>query len=342
MSPVRWVGGPDLGRARFSVSPLWEAVAGLRVLGGRRHRFHEQWAAGTRAEAAAAGLDLSLLLALVPPTGHLADILTPTPRRRVNRIDTELAAVARTDAARVAADLVVLRGQERVPTRIAVLDRAARDPAATLAAAVEDLRAWWELAIAPVWPRLRSLAEADIAWRTERIAAGGSHEVLGTLHPRVRMRGTDLRIESTCGDGPLPAGRGLVLVPSAFAWPHLLLYALPGQAPTLAYAPRGTGTVWERPGDRDSDGLDDLVGATRSRALRLLDLPMTTTELSRHLGVGAPTTNSHLKVLHRTGLVRSHRVGRLVHYARTPLGDDLAGAARGEDPAPGAVRRRGS
>jgi len=56
-----------------------------------------------------------------------------------------------------------------------------------------------------------------------------------------------------------------------------------------------------------------------------LDAPRSTTELSRRLSLSPATTSHHLTALRDAGLVSARREGRSVLYARTGLGDALAG-----------------
>lgn len=321
---TRVIEAADLGRARFAVSPLWETVASLRVLPRRGPEdFHTAWVDQARRRVQEDGIDLERLLALVPPAGHLADLLTPPPPQRSNDFAAELAGVAATEPAELAHDVDALLGQGPPPAHRAVLEAARTDPAGFVGVVVADLERYWEVAIAPVWDRLRSLAEADITWRLDQIASGGAHAVLDTLHPRVRMDGDRLVVTNTCGAGPIGDGLGVVLVPCAFAWPHLLLWTRPGRPPSLTYSPRGVGVLWQESSLGQDAPLAELVGRTRASALAALDLPMTTSQLACHLDLGASTTNAHLKVLLRSGLVVADRRGRSVLYARTGLGDRL-------------------
>jgi DNA-binding transcriptional ArsR family regulator len=208
------------------------------------------------------------------------------------------------------------------PGQAAVIDHARKEPHAFLEQVVSDLRCYWAAALEPFWPRLHSLAEADIAWRLERIAAYGARAALADLHPRVELRGSELVVHTTCAAEPAPPGQGMVLVPCAFAWPEILLLDGPTAPPTLGYASRGIGSLWHQP-DRPGAELGDLIGRTRATLLHLLDLPATTTQLAAYLQLTAAATNSHLQILHRAGAVTRRRRGRSVFYDRTGLGDAL-------------------
>jgi DNA-binding transcriptional ArsR family regulator len=118
----------------------------------------------------------------------------------------------------------------------------------------------------------------------------------------------------------------VLLVPCVFAWPSLLVDADP-RGPTLIYSPRGVGQVWEGSARSSAPPVADLLGRSRAALLVRLDLPLSTTQVARDLGLSAASVSEHLSVLRRSGLVTSRRSGRQVLYQRTALGTDLLGAA---------------
>jgi DNA-binding transcriptional ArsR family regulator len=312
----------DLSRSRFAVSPVWELVTSLRILGsGRAGHVHGPWLRSTRDAVQRGAVDVSRLLVLVPPTGHIADFLTPAPTERAASFETELDRIADTRPTTVARDLAALR-PVTAPGR-ATLAEARRDPATFLRRVTHDLQNYWAVAMAGHWPRLRGLAEADIAWRLEQIADRGTRAALSTLHPRVRVDGDRVVVRATC-TAPEPAsrGQGLVLVPCAFAWPEILLLDTPTQRATLAYAPRGIAALWWEDAVDDT-AVSGLIGRTRADLLHLLDLPATNVQLAAQLRLTPPTTNAHLQILQRAGAVSRRRRGRSVFYARTELGERL-------------------
>lgn len=314
----------DMTRACFAVSPTWELVASLRLLGrrvGSRGRIHAPWIDAALTALRTAGVDLRRLLSLAPPSGHVADFLTPSPLHRSASFETELARIAATPPDALRRDLSILRSQHGSDTDL--LADAQSDLAQFMTRVVTDLRTYWDIAIAPHWGRLHSLAEADISWRLEQIADRGPRGALAMLHPRVEVEGQHLIVHTTCrAPMPAPPPSGIVLVPCAFTWPDTLLLDDATQVPTLAYAPRGIATLWR--GAKDDDrGLSEMLGRTRAALLHMLDLPSTNAQLAAHLKLTPPTTNEHLHVLHRAGVISRTRRGRSVLYARTALGDQL-------------------
>ena len=186
---------------------------------------------------------------------------------------------------------------------------------------------YFERAIAPWWPDLRTTLEADIVDRARRITAGGAIEVFEDLHPDVRWREGVLEVDRADQDREVDLrGRGLLLVPAAFAWPRVFaMFDEPWQ-PALIYTPRGLGSLWAPPRParrrRGARGAArppprgdprDAGHARRPRATwRAASAP-------RPAGVERSTSG----VLRRAGLVRAARDGRRVLYSRTPTGDAL-------------------
>jgi DNA-binding transcriptional ArsR family regulator len=226
------------------------------------------------------------------------------------------------------ADHPVATPGPRRAERARLLRGLARLPDAGAAQVAEALAGYWRAAVAPHWPRLQALLRADLAHRLDELADGGVGALLRNLHPSVSYDGSTLRIVKYYdGDADL-SGRGLLLVPCAFAWPDVIVLTAEPNVPTVSYSPRGIGTLWERHPSPDGSALAGVVGRTRATLLSQLDLPMSTTQLATALTLSAPTLSAHLHALHRAGLVSSRRDGRAVLYSRTPIGEDLlAGAA---------------
>jgi DNA-binding transcriptional ArsR family regulator len=76
---------------------------------------------------------------------------------------------------------------------------------------------------------------------------------------------------------------------------------------------------------RAPDGLSGLLGTTRAAVLADLAAPRSTSELARRLSISPAAASHHLHALRNAGLVAGRRDGRWVLYARTALGDALAG-----------------
>jgi DNA-binding transcriptional ArsR family regulator len=331
----------DLLRCRFALSPLWETVAAVRTLADQRRRsYHLPWV--RRVRPLIDDATLAPLLALLPRTGYTPDFLTPPPSGRPATFDAELAQLAATPLAQVEEELHrCLHGPERgTAPEPELAGRLLRSPAHTVAELSSLVRLCWERLVAPQWPQLRDLLQADIALRSQQVAAGGFERLLAELHPSVQWH-EDRRLEVSTPHRvvqPL-AGRGLLLLPSAFVWPALTVVTeQPSQPwqPTLVYPARGVGELW-RTRSRTSGprALAQLIGRTRAGILSGLDEPLPTSTLARLHGASPSTVSGHVTALREGGLVTSYRVGRFTYHERTALGSALAGAP------PGAAQRPG-
>lgn len=312
----------DWARCRFAVSPIQELTNALRLC--RRVRegqlpMDRPWVGPV---LAAVGPAYRPLLDLLPSQGYGVDFLSPPPPGPHNRFEDELAAVAGTPLEQVRTELARCVG------------RPSPDPAGTRDRCVDLLNEAWQQVLSPLWPQLRDLLDSDVARRGSQLAAGGLGQVLADLAPQVRLVGSIVLVGTvdTSTAGIELAGRGLLLLPTAWAPPHGLGAMWdPPWDPTLIYPVAGAAAV--RP-ERDDAALAALLGRTRATVLIGLHAPATTTGLASRLAVPLASTSEHLSVLRRAGLVRSVRRGHAVEHRRTVLGDALAagqdsGAAAG-------------
>lgn len=327
------LGVEDLGRIRFAFSPAWEAVTSLRALGAAADTgLHGWWLRAVRPRLGQA--DLRLLTSVVRPRGYIPDFLHPFPPSRAPSFEAGLAQIAASEPQLVAAEVahvaehpLAQQGPGR-QARLDLLSQVIADPVAGLSRIVAELQRYWTIALAPYWPRVRSLLDADLAFRLDQLAAGGAQELLSTLHPLVSIDRDVVRVVKYYEGHADLRGRGLLLIPCAFAWPDVIVRTADPQ-PALTYAPRGLGRLWEAQHTQHRSPLGDVLGHTRATLLGQLDLPMTTTQLATLLSLTAPTLNAHLKSLQAAGLVSSRRDGRSVLYVRTDLGERLLAGSPG-------------
>ncbi|PRX64348.1 hypothetical protein B0I32_109277 [Nonomuraea fuscirosea] len=318
---VTWTLKPeDVARIRFAFSPMWELVASLRTLQQpARQSIHLPWLKAVRAKVD--GLDLSELLALVPPSGYLADFITPPPDTPMPDFPAELDRVRQADPARAAEEAAKVRG-----TDAAVIARFTADPAAGVARVADALQTYWDECFAEFWPRVYALLERDVLRRSRQLAQGGARELFAGLDQAVVWTGERLVIERPwCESGELH-GDGLVLVPSAFYWPAVAVMTAPYQS-TLVYPVRGVGTLWEQGPPPAPGALAALIGRSRAQILLALAEPATTSALAGRMALTPGAISQHLGVLSGGGLAVGMRLGKQVVYRRTPTGDALAGQA---------------
>jgi hypothetical protein len=313
----------DLANVRFAFSPLWETVASVRVL-TEPDTVHRPWAEQVRPRLPR-GPELAPLLALVPaPAIVLPGFVAPPPATPMPDLDVELAVLAATPPAQVRSSLDAVPGRRPV-----ALDLLYADPPAGLAELVGVIRRYWDVALAPYWPRMLTLLQGDVLHRARQLTEGGTRRLFADLDPRVRWDGDVLSVDIRMSRSVALRGRGLLLVPSVFAWPRVFTKLDPPWQPTLRYPPRGVGTLWSPPASAPPAALKAVVGRSRAVLLAALDAPLSTTELARRTGLTPGGVSQHLTALRAGGLVTGHRSGRYVLYARTSAGEAVVGAAGG-------------
>lgn len=325
----------DLADTRFGVSPLAETVRSLRAVSDPGEQaIHLPWVRGVRGQLEPN--DGELLHALIgpprkpsdfagsPQSRAIPDFLTPCPTKFIDRFEDELETARNTplDIARMA--FLAAHAPDPVPEPLRPVTRAADRPVRALLNAICDaLQRYWERAMAPTWPQMRLVLEADMTYRARQLAVGGARLLFADIHPNVHWHDGALSISEMISDHTVfAAGRGLLLMPSIFA-PKPVPPIDPDEPPSLAYPTRGLGTLWALPPVPEPTALIDLLGRTRALLLQMLDEPLPTIEIARRLKVTPSAVSQHLQVLHRTGLVTRARDRRQVLYRRSPIGDEL-------------------
>jgi hypothetical protein len=314
-------GHEDLVRTRFAISPLFDLTWSTEALRDpAAHSLHLPWARAALRRLEGFDYELLSLLATSSQRGYAPDFVVPPPTTPLADLDDELARVRATPPERIAIEVGWRFEGSVVPAAAqTLLDDPARG--------VEDLTAmmagYFERAIAPWWPEIRAALEGDIVHRARRLTAGGAIEVFEDLHPQVRWRDGTLEVDRPYDQEVDLRGRGLLLVPAAFAWPRVFAMTDEPWQPALVYTPRGLGTLWAPPTGGDREALAALLGRRRATILSTLGTPATTSDLAERLGASPAGVNEHLGILRRAGLVRAARDGRRVLYSRTPSGDAL-------------------
>lgn len=310
----------DLARTRFAISPMWELVRSVVALRDPAHAaLHLPWLRSLSGRLH--GLALERVAALNPPRGYTPDFLVPLPSGPLGDIDDDLDALRATPITHIRADISLFAVQHKRGPEIAAPYLA--HPRREVRRLADVLEAYWHRAIEPVWPRIRAVLEADIAYRARRLINGGPAALFADLSPAVTWKQPHLEVEVPGHDATFSLeGRGLLLVPSAFATRPVVSDRAPW-LPGVIYPARGIATLWER-APAAPGGLARLIGGSRATMLADLAAPRSTTELAERLALSPGTTSHHLTALRQAGLITCRREGRSVLYIRTPLGDALA------------------
>ena len=278
---------------------------------------------------------------------HTPDLLAPSPDAELRSFEADLAAFELLDRETIALEFsrplwdhgghrdVTHLEQEEVRAHIA---RAARGMGANpdLASLVygnprelaerfaQFMRSYWEEAFAEEWERLEPLLAQTVAETGQRIAAVGLYDLLRSLSLKLRI---DPEREEFGIDVPhdhrvdVTADRPLLLVPSAYVWPHVQVNCDEPWPLSIVYPAPFLARSAHPP--LPSEDLVQLLRAlgeqTRLRALKLIaQRPRSTQELAPLVGISEAGLSKHLRQLADAGLVEARREGYYVMYRLVP------------------------
>nr|WP_225953281.1 DUF5937 family protein [Kibdelosporangium phytohabitans] len=289
-------------------------------------RLPAAWAARLRPEFRRLRAEHSLDLVLALQSRREgASFLSPPPTGLAQTIEQDLDAVRATPLP-VARPVIekLLAGARSVP--VPVLD-VLRGPSPVLRVA-DALHAAWRGLLAADWPQLRAICERDVLHRAGDLSRSGWDGALEGLHPTVRWRNGAIEVRrrgsTQSASTTTLDGTGLLLVPSVFVWPGVAMHDEDPWPRALIYPARGISALWSPDSHAAPGALEALLGASRARILLALVEPASTTQLAHSMGLAVGAVGDHLATLRNAGLADRARVGRSVHYRRTPLGDALA------------------
>jgi DNA-binding transcriptional ArsR family regulator len=195
------------------------------------------------------------------------------------------------------------------------------------------LESYWQEAFAAEWQRLEPrLAESVVAAGRE-IAGGRIFTFLVGLAPQLRVDpagsafGLDVPHDH---DVTLGSDNPLLLLPSVYVWPHVLVNCDPPWPLALVYrAPHLAESLRQPTSPELVNILRALADPTRLRILRqIARRPRSTQELAPIVGLSEAGTSKHLRLLAAAGLVVTRREGYYVLYSLADgrleaLGGDL-------------------
>ncbi|MET7669020.1 ArsR/SmtB family transcription factor [Micromonospora luteifusca] len=318
----------DVAGVRLAVSPANETVMSMWALASPvYYAVHLPWIDRARVTLRRPEVATRVrpLVELTRPHCWLPDFLTPAARPNVEMAE-QLDQIAATPPDVVVRDLLAT-----TPRRpLGAFGRALlTDPRGLLPQVVDAVRVWYDEAIAPDWPRMRTLLDADVAYRAAQLAEGGAGQFFEQLHPSLRWHG-----DRVVSDDPFERdfdlrGRGLALNPGVFTDRRVLWNLLEDSLPAGVYPVRAVGTLWETAATPPGDPLARVIGPGRAALLHLLETAVTTTDLARLARMSAGNVSQHLTALHAAGLVSRSRQGRHVLYRNTDAAKVLLRASRG-------------
>jgi DNA-binding transcriptional ArsR family regulator len=319
----------DLGKIRFAFSPLWECVSSLRVLRDPAlGAMHLPWI--KEAKHNTKYLDLEPLLTLVrdPSEGnnYIPDFLTPPPTTPFPDLPSELSTMCRTPHEIVRRDIEL--NYQDLPNIPKSAKLFLSKPQQALDNLSEQLQAYWTASLESHWVRMRLLLESDVMLRARQLALGGAGLLFADLHHSLsfvqQADQAELIQEKPFAHDVHLAGRGLVLVPSAFLSHKIMTMHFAPWQPTLIYPAKGSANLWGSP-LTPSVALEALLGNGCAKVFEALSVPTGTLELAKRLQVAPGNVSHHLKRLTQAGLLESHRQGRVVYYRHSSRAETLLG-----------------
>ena len=318
----------DLASVRFTFSPVWECVAAFRAwMNPHTHPLLSGWK--TQVTGALQNQDWTLLsnLALVT-RGIIPDFVCPPPTTPMPHLSDELETVRRAPENVIRSEIRIAYGDNVPPS----LKRAMNNPIALANNVADLIQKFWDKAISPYWALLRARLEGEMLFRAHTLAVGGFEDVLSGLHRDVSLSEGRLTVRTiSCWDGTTRE-RGLVLVPSIFAWPDVFLTIRPPWRTAIFYPSRGIADLWDCTSYSCSEKLQQLVGPSCAKVIANLQVPRTTLEMSAALGLSPAATSEQITKLWSVGILERTRVGRRVFYHLNAKGITLL-TAFGSPPA---------
>jgi DNA-binding transcriptional ArsR family regulator len=342
--PIRFaVPTHAVDRLAFAYSPLLEAVLSLHVLvAPKHHPLQHEWVRGMRALPPSLKRRISDFGFAYRRT--MPDFVAPSADAEYSDFEQDLELLRSHDPGTLALeflrplydhggkhDLELLADDS---VRLHALDQsdllgASRelaglifdDPVELTRRFAELLNDYWEAAFADEWKRLELRLGDEVSQAGREIAVDGIYSFLRGLSRHLRVDpereefGLDIphdhRVEIT-------ETRKLVLVPSAFVWPHVRLNCDEPWPMSVVY-PASFVLEDARPRLPSADLVDVLRALgndTRLRALRLItERPRSTQELARLVGISEAGLSKHLRQLSAAGLVTTRREGYYVLYS---------------------------
>ncbi|MFE7269942.1 DUF5937 family protein [Streptomyces sp. NPDC057623] len=262
---------------------------------------------------------------LVPHAKYFPDFLTPSGERQDHALEDGIDRVLATPRRRLKHEIGLVAAGGRTPFAGPALARGEREVLLLLGGL---LRSYHAAFVAPVWEAMETAVRADVSRRSQALLASGISGLLNTFRPMARWRSPVLEADYPVDRDVHLEGRGLLLIPSYFCWRRPITLVDGSLRPVLVYPVEKSAPLVSAAGRAE---LSRLLGPTRAALLQEASARAwgTTSQLAAKVGISLPSASQQLTVLRETGLLSSHRDGKHVLHAATPLGRRLLGGRFG-------------
>ncbi|EST34875.1 ArsR/SmtB family transcription factor [Streptomyces roseochromogenus] len=312
-------GVADMANIRFGVSPMAHVICGVA---GAEHPCvgasvnHDRWWRQVKRHVPSQAAPVFELV-----NASFKGVPTFIQETDSQRLTDELDAILAVSETDFYEDLAFYDEEPELPRIVAELrDGGTRQ----LPRFTNSVWLLFQACIAPHWPDIQRLLQADIAHRARTAAEAGAGAMLNQVHQKLAWREEGaLQYITPEWDASLSlGGRGLELRPNFFLQDGIA--AVPTEhGPTTLNYPIGPRRP-EHPSTPRTDGLAYLIGSARARALRAIGQgSCTTAQLAKRLRITAPSASAHATALRTAGAITTEREGRQVRHALTQLGHDL-------------------
>ncbi len=324
--PIIQFTSQDMAEIRFAYSPQIEIVSSYvvyskSVVDGRFRSWIEETREGLQS------VDLPYMRDLILNRPYIPDFLTPTPMTTREPIEELFQTMLETPEDIVRNNIlssIEYSGESEIRQQFLAY------PRESLFCLVEELRLYWQRALARHWSRINAVLEGDILYRARRLALEGVSGLFEDLSPVISLQPGQIVISKPAATKVLCArdtslhGDGVQLVPVVFSKASIMWQIDSEWRPMLVYSARGAGLWWQPQLLYESNqALELTLGTGRASVLQALITPLSTGELAHKLQVSSGAISQHLGRLNEAGLVEPHRSGKRVYYQLTERGEGL-------------------
>lgn len=346
----------------FAWSPLWESLLSMRVVAApKRTPLHLPWVRRCR-ELISEELQTEITTLVRPFADTVPGIFEVGLFGDGPSFDDDMAAFRALDDSTVAFELSLGLGglgcavrNGFVPEQIhddqyrrelrdsvaddaersALIDRVLDDPGGLRDRYADALSEYWDAAFAQEWQRIQPMIEAEVTDGAHALVTKGAEGLVTTLLPEGTWDAATRSIiidKDWDGSCEITHGRPLLLVPTVYGWPCVMLELTEPWPPSIHFPLRSLRNpeVPDASAAEVVDGFKALADETRLQIARMIaEEPRSTRELSELLSLSDSAISRNLKILEGAGLVTRKRDGYFVLYRLDPSRvDALSGALR--------------